>query len=370
VPKEGLQCLQENLKKGLAIVRRAIPKRCSLPQAECVLLESDGSRLKLTGTDLETAVSTWIGAQVDSDLAVMVKVRMLTNAINSLPNERISLKIVDKQLRLTCEGGVLNLLIKHAAEDYPPIPSVEGDPVTLDPESLRRAIRQTEIAVSGGKTRPVLQAINMRLDGRKLTLAAADDYRLAVHDMELDAEHEQCEINIPDRAVRILYALLAKEEEAIAMTLDASNVRFDLRNTVITMHLVDGTFPQYLQLIPKNWGTKVTVYRADLLRKIQSVGLVARYGEGIVRLEILAGSKVKLSAKSGEIGQYVVEIDAALEGQEGKVAFNYLYLTEALEVMDSEQVTLEITPPSSPVVLRPVGRDNYTYVFMPMFVQW
>lgn len=371
---KGVQVLQENLKAGLATIRRVIPKRCTLPQCSCVLLESDGGLLKLTGTDLESAIQTWIGARVDSDLAVMVNAGVLISAVDSLPNERVSLEIVDKQLRLTCEDRVLCLPLERAAEDFPPIPGVIGDYVTLDPEGLRRAIRQTEIAAATYDTRPVLQAINMRLDGQKLTLAAADGFRLAVHDMELDHAYPQREANIPVRAMRLLYALLAKEEEAFHMTLGTSNARFYLRNVVITTHLVDASYPNYSQLIPTNWETKVTVRRADFLSEIRAAGNLARYGAGIVRLEAWLRDdtgRVRLTGKGEEVGDYSAEIDAALEGQEGRVAFNYPYLTEALQVMDCELVTLELTSPSSPGVIRPVDpRNDYSYTFMPMFVNW
>jgi len=154
-----------------------------------------------------------------------------------------------------------------------------------------------------------------------------------------------------------------------------SQALFRLKNIELVSQLVQGTFPQYSQLIPQSYNTRVVVDVAEFLRATKTASIFARDGSGIVRLMITTGSqatpgKVTVSARSEEIGDNVGEIDAVVEGAEAKIAFNGKYLIDVLGVLRESQVALETTSPSSPGVIRPVGVDNYLHVVMPMFVQW
>jgi len=154
-----------------------------------------------------------------------------------------------------------------------------------------------------------------------------------------------------------------------------SQALFRLKDTELVSQLVQGTFPQYAQLIPQSYDTRVVVDVAEFLRAARTAAIFARDGSGIVRLVITPGGeltpgKITVSARSEEIGDDVGEIDAIVEGEEAKIAFNGKYLTDVLGVLRESQVALETTNPSSPGVVRPVGVDNYIHVVMPMFVQW
>jgi DNA polymerase-3 subunit beta len=144
---------------------------------------------------------------------------------------------------------------------------------------------------------------------------------------------------------------------------------FRLKNIELVSQLVQGTFPNYAQLIPQSYNTRAVISVADFLRATKTASIFARDGSGIVRL-VIAPGKVVVSARSEEVGDDVGEIDAVVEGEEAKIAFNGKYLTDVLSVLSESQVALEATSPSSPGVIRPVGVENYIHVVMPMFVQW
>jgi DNA polymerase-3 subunit beta len=148
-----------------------------------------------------------------------------------------------------------------------------------------------------------------------------------------------------------------------------------LKNVELVSQLIQGTFPNYAQLIPQSYNTKAVINVADFLRATKTASIFARDGSGIIRLVVAPGGemtpgKVVVSARSEEVGDDVGEIDAVVEGEEAKIAFNGKYLTEVLSVLHEAQVALETTSPSSPGVIRPVGAENYIHVVMPMFVQW
>lgn len=373
-----LSCLQENLSKGLSVVGRAVSTRTTLPITNNVLLATDQSRLKLAATNLEIAISCWIGAKVEAEGAITIPARLLTEFVNSLPADRIDLSLSKRTLELRCarfEAHISGI----DAEDFPPIPSVaEGMSAQVEPEALRQGISQVVFATAPEDTRPVLTGVHCDFEGEKLTLAAADGFRLAVHTTTLLSEVEpRVEVIIPGRALTELNRLIGDQEEPVQIAINPgkSQILFRLKNVELVSQLIQGTFPNYRQLIPQSYGTRAVVETKDFLRATRTASIFARDGSGIVRLYITPGEelspgKITLSARSEQVGDNLGEIDALVEGEEAKIAFNGKYLLDVLNVVPQEKVALEITTPSSPGVLRPVGSDNYVHVVMPMFVQW
>jgi len=369
-----LSCLQENLTKGLGIVGRAVATRTTLPITSNVLLATDQSRLKLVATNLEIAISCWLGARVEEEGSITVPARLLIDFVNSLPNDRIDINLApgSRTLELKCarfEGRINGV----EAEEFPPIPTIgEGVTAKIAPEALRLAITQVAFAAATEETRPVLTGVHSEFDGAKLTMAAADGFRLAVHEAPLASPvTEKVELIIPARALTELHRLLGEEEEPIEITINParSQVLFRLRDVELVSQLIQGTFPNYTQLIPQSYTTRAEMSLAEFIKATRTAAIFAREGSAIVRLQITP-EKVVLSARAEEVGDNVGEVDAVVEGEEAKIAFNSKYLTDVLGVLHEERVALETASPSSPGVIRPVGVDNYIHVVMPMFVQW
>ena len=375
-----LSCLQENLNRGLSIVGRAVATRTTLPITTNVLLAVDQSRLKLAATNLEMAISCWIGAKVEEEGAITVPARLLAEFIGSLPNDRVDINLSPRTKTLGLKCARFEARISGVdAKDFPPIPRIE-DAITTKVEinALRQGIGQVVFAAASEDSRPVLTGVDAEFDGDLLTLAAADGFRLAVYKLPLISPVSQkTEVIIPARTLAELNRLMADQEEAIEITVNPnkSQALFRLKNIELVSQLVQGTFPQYAQLIPQSYNTRVVVDVAQFLRAAKTASIFASDSGGIVRLVIAPGGeltpgKVTISARSEEIGDDVGEIDAIVEGEEAKIAFNSKYLIDVLGVLHEAQVALEITNPSSPGVIRPVGVDSYIHVIMPMFVQW
>ncbi|UCG10282.1 MAG: DNA polymerase III subunit beta [Dehalococcoidia bacterium] len=375
-----LSCLQENLNRGLGIVGRAVATRTTLPITNNILLSTDQSRLKLVATNLEMATTYWLGAKVEEEGTITVPARLLIEFVNSLPSEKIDISLFPKTKTLELRCARFEARISGTdAKDFPPIPKVEGGIKTkVEVDALHQGINQVVFAAATEESRPVLTGIDAQFDSKLLTLAAADGFRLAVFKLPIaTAAGQKTEVIIPARTLAELSRLAAEQEEAVEITINPgkSQALFRLKNTELVSQLVQGTFPQYSQLIPQKYTTRAVVDVASFLRATKTAAIFARDGSGIVRLQIASGGKtaagkITISARSEEIGDDVGEIDATVEGEEAKIAFNGKYLTEALSVLHEPKVALETTNPSSPGVLRPVGVDNYIHVIMPMFVQW
>jgi DNA polymerase-3 subunit beta len=375
-----LSCLQENLNRGLAVVGRAVATRTTLPITNNVLLATDEARLKLVATNLEVAISHWIGTKVEEEGAITVPARLLTEFISSLPSDKVKMSLSPRTKTLSIKCARFEARISGVdAKDFPPIPKVEDGLATrVEVEALRQGISRVVFAAATEESRPVLTGVKAEFDGDELTLAAADGFRLAVYKLPTAvAVSQRAEVIIPSRTLTELNRLMADQEEPVEITINPnkSQILFRLKSTELVSQLVQGSFPNYAQLIPQSFNSRAVVGVAEFLRATRTAAIFARDGSGIVRLVMSPGGepapgKMTVSARSEEIGDDVGELDAIVEGDEAKIAFNGKYLTDVLGVLHEEQVALETTNPSSPGVIRPVGVDNYTHVIMPMFVQW
>ncbi|ADJ26251.1 DNA polymerase III, beta subunit [Dehalogenimonas lykanthroporepellens BL-DC-9] len=374
-----LSCLQENLAKGLNIVGRAAAARSTLPITTNVLLATDEGRLKLSATNLEMAVTCWLGAKVEEEGSTTVPAKLMTEFIGSLPPEKVDMTLSgNKTLTLKC-GRFEARMTGVDAKDFPPVPRVEnGVNAKVDVAEFKKGVARVVFAAATDESRPVLTGIDAEFDGSVLTLAAADGFRLAVYKMTLsEPVSQKVKAIIPAKTLGEVSRLITDADESIGITVDTqkSQILFKLKNIELVSQLLQGTFPQYSQIIPQSHSTRVVLDVAQFLRASRAAQIFARDGGGIVRLIMTPGSgktpgRLSITARSEEIGDDQAELDAAISGDEAKIAFNGKYLLDVLSVLTEDQVALEVTGPSSPGVLRPVGSDNYIYVVMPMFVQW
>lgn len=375
-----LSCLQENLSRGLSIAGRAVATRSTLPITQNILLAAEQSRLKLSATNLEMATTCWVGAKVEQEGTITIPARLLIDFINSLPNELIELNLPPGTRTLELKSGRSQASINGIdAQDFPPIPQIIGGITTnIEASALREGITQVAFAAAIEESRPVLTGVNAEFDGSEFTLVAADGFRLAIYKTTVGISVAQkTEVIIPARTLNELNRLLGEQEEPVEITLNQqkSQALFRLRNAEIVSQLIQGSFPSYSQVTPQNYTTRAVVDIAEFLRVAKMSSIFARDASGIVRLTINPGAeltpgKMTISAQAEEIGSNINEIDALVDGEEAKIAFNVRYLSDVLSVLHQAQVALEVTTPSSPGVIRPIGVDNYVHVVMPMFVQW
>jgi DNA polymerase-3 subunit beta len=383
--KMKLSCLQENLSRGLAIVSRAVAARATLPITQNVLLSTDQSMLKLSATNLEIAITTWIGAMIEEEGSVTVPARLLNEFVNSLPNEKIELEVPSDSSVLQATCGRANAYVAHIhgtdAGEFPPIPTVdEGVAARIDPQILKSAIGRVAFAAATEESRPVLTGVEVKLSGDQFTLAAADGFRLAVqHGPLAQPVDTEIEVIVPARTLNELSRLLGDQEEAVEvmMTPAKGQVMFRTQGVELVSQLLQGAFPNYDQLIPQKYQTRAVFDLPTLLRATRTAAIFARDGSNIIRMQMEPDGdgggpgKAIISARSEEVGDNRGEIDAeSLEGGESKIAFNSRYLQDVLSVLERGKVALETTTPSSPGVFKPTGDDNYIHVVMPMFVQW
>ena len=251
-----LSCLQENLNKGLAVVGRAVATRTTLPITQNVLLATDRSMLKLSATNLEIAITTWIGASVEEEGSITVPARLLTEFVASLPSERLDMVATPqpKTLQLTCARSEARINGTDA-EEFPPIPTVEGGlSAKIDPGVFRTAVSQVVFAAATEESRPVLTGVKLDMEGENFTMAAADGFRLAVHKGQLvDPVSEPVSIILPARTLSELNRLVGDQDTPLEMTMTPAKgqVLFQTKNIELVFSAHPGHLPQLLSAYPR-----------------------------------------------------------------------------------------------------------------------
>ncbi len=373
-----VSCLQENLARGLNIVSRAVSVRTPLPVLANVLLATDNGRLRLAATNLEMSITAWIGASVEEDGALTVPARTLSDLVNTLSPERVDLEVAVRTNALHLACGATTATIKGIdAYEFPPIPepSDEDDRLKIPADVLKEAIGMVTFAASRDDSRPILTGVSVSYQSNLLTLAAADGFRLSVREIPLETDfYESFTFVVPARALSELARISSDDEEEIEMILprDRSQVLFHMKDVDLVSRLIDGVFPDYRQIIPRDAATRTVVYTADFLRACKRADIFAREANNTVRLSIepregMAGI-MRVRAQASEKGENEVILDASIEGEPIEIAFNVRYLIEVLSVIRNDQVVLKTSRPDKPGVLQPLGDEHFTHVVMPMHI--
>ena len=369
--------LQENLARGLGIVSKAVSPRSTLPVLANVLVASDEGRLRLSATNLEMGVTCWIPARIDEEGSTTVPSRTFSDLVSTLPSDQVLLKLDMQTQTLNVRGGTSTNDIKCIdAQEFPPlpVPDLEGA-VQINSGDFREMIHQVVFAASSDEARPVLMGVLVQVEKDKLTMAAADGFRLSVRKAVLSSPASvSVSAIVPSQALKELARVATDGEEPIYMVLPKGRgqVVFRVKDVEVVSQLIDGTFPDYQQIIPRKYNQRTLVSTSSLLKACKQAEIFAREGSNVARLNIKSSqgemqpSEVEISATSEETGKNETIIEATVDGGGLLIAFNVKFLREALEVIRTPNVAIETSAPNAPGVVKPVGDDQFLHVIMPM----
>jgi DNA polymerase-3 subunit beta len=368
--------LQESLARGLGIVSRAVSPRSTLPVLSNVLIASDEGRLRLSATNLELGITCWIGAKIEEEGSTTVPARTFSDLVGTLPAEQVSLNLNSSTQTLNVHCGPSNTDIKCIdAQEFPPlpVPDMEGS-ILLNVADFKDMISQVVFAASIDEARPVLMGVLVTVEKDKITMASADGFRLSVRTGTLSQPAVRpFTAIIPARALSELARVAGDGTEMISMVLpkDRGQVVFRMKEVELVSQLIDGTFPDYQQIIPRGHKSRTILSTPALLKACKQAEIFAREGSNVARFNIkstgdLEPGSVEISAQSEETGSNETIVAATIDGVGLLIAFNVKYLREVLEVVKSPNVALETSAANAPGVIRPVGDDNFLHVIMPM----
>jgi DNA polymerase-3 subunit beta len=342
-----------------------------------VLIASDEGRLRLSATNLELGITCWIPARIEEEGSTTVPSRTFNDLVSTLPADQVSLKLDVKTQTLNVRGGTSTNDIKGIdAQEFPPLPVPDlNGAVQINSGDFREMIHQVAFAASTDEARPVLMGVLVQVDKDKLTMAAADGFRLSVRKALLSSPvPAPVSAIVPAQALKELARVATDGEEPIYMALPKGRgqVVFRVKDVEVVSQLIDGTFPDFQQIIPRKYNQRTLVSTAALLKACKQAEIFAREGSNVARLNIkpaqgeMQPSEVEISATSEETGKNETIVEATVDGSGVLIAFNVKFLREALEVVRTPNVALETSAANAPGVVRPVGDEDFLHVIMPM----
>jgi len=373
-----ITCKQQDLSRGLSTVGHAVSSRSTLPILANILLSTDNGRLRLYATNLEIGINCWIDAEVHEEGTTTVPAKLITDLVNSLPQAPVDISVPEDSHTMNIKSLRSSANIKGMdPSEFPLSPNTEGSdaPIIVDAALLKEMISEVAFAAADEDSRPVFMGVLVQVSTGQVTFAAADSFRLAVRVSPLPGDSTlRNDIIIPARTLTELSRILPSEGVVqMIVTPNRSQVLFHTDNVDLLSRLIEGTFPNFRQIIPKEHTTRAVIETKEFAAAVKSVAPFARDSSNIARIKINGGGSegmepgtLTIEATAEDVGNNVSIINAAVDGPEQQIIFNVKYLSDVLAVLDTPEVALEITSAARPGVVKPVSSADYTYVIMPM----
>ncbi len=385
-----IRCLQENLSKGLSLAGRVTSTRSSLPVLANILIEAKEGQLRLVCSNLDVSINVWVNAVIEEEGAITVPVRLLTEFVTYLPpHEEVELvyDVKVKQVKVTSGTNHASFNTIEASE-FPQIPDslahFSEEPLQLNTPGLRSMIEQTVFAASTGAERPNLTGVEMHFNQGQLVMAATDGFRLSVRSAQLNLlMDDELKILVPARALAEMSRILTEADQdkpvQMAVTHNSNQILFDIPGApqergafgrvLLLCQLIDAQFPDYKRIIPTEHESRIITSTESLLQAAKVSFLFTKEHNNIITTAVdCEGNCISVSSESSEKGDSNNKIAATVEGDSITMSFNGQYLIDALNHMGSEDVVLEMTQPTRPCKVKPVGQsdDQFLHIIMPM----
>jgi DNA polymerase III subunit beta len=364
-----------DLLKGISTVQSAVASKNTMPILANVLLEAKDKKLELVATDLDMGIRCSVQAEVVDKGSITINAKKLSDIVRELPEASVDLEIDDNhKMILVCQKSSFKV---HGLpkDDFPILPEVKKDKFfKVKGSLLQEMIHKSIFAVSTDETRYVLNGVFFQAEGGKLRMVATDGHRLAFIQKKLEGKaDEKCSVIIPTKTLNELSKVISdvgkgKEDEVIVeITATDNQIKFVVGGVEIVSRLIEGQFPNYEQVIPKESDKKLEASTADLAAATRRVAILTSEKSNSIRYQV-KGNKLTISSKTPDMGEAKEEMDVVYKGEEISIAYNAKYVLDVLKNVGTDAVLIELTQPLSPGILRPKGDSDYLCVIMPMRV--
>ena len=359
-----LTVTQENLSRALGTVSRIASSRGSLPILSNVLLRTQNNQLLVAATNLDVAISETIGAKVKADGSITIPARLMQDYVASLPSGTLTLEVTDNKLKLTTEHHSSSIN-GTPADDFPEMPTIDkGDVVEITGASLKTALQQVLFAASSDDARPVLTGLFLHSMNGKLYAAATDSYRLA--EKMISKLEKDVSLLIPASSLQDVLRVMRDDTGVVSINYDEQQARFSVGPVELVTRLIEGKYPDYRKLLPKEYETSAVLKRADLQEITKVSSLFAREAAGGVTVTIKEDEKqVSIKSIASQVGENNAVADAEVSG-DAVITMNSRYILDALSAFEGNKIQINVNGKLDPCVLTDPENDDYLHVVMPV----
>lgn len=359
-----LRIHKQELSKHIGIVQKAISGRTPMPILEGILMECSNNQIKLTGSDGEISIETYVDAFIEEEGSVVIGSRIFGDIVRKLPNAMVSIDVEGTNIKITCEQSEFNILGQNTKE-YPNLPIVEEiNSITISGEKLKEGIKSTEFAVSLDEVRPALTGVLMDIHKESISFVALDGYRMSlkIEDVKNNFEREAI---VPSRSCNELIKIMEEDLEEVTLIFSNNHISVNLGNTVFYTKLINGEFFAYEGLVRREHTKYVKVNRMDFLNSLERASLLAKEERAnLVKLDIRDGEI--LIESNSDIGNVHELVPCEKDGEDLKIAFNSKYLIEGIRTIPTAEIILQFTDAINPCIIQPPEREDYIYLVLPV----
>ena len=354
---------------SIALASKAVASRPSHPILAFLLMvvDEDEQSISLTGFDNSIGITTTFPAQIEEGGKIALPARLLNDIVSRLSDAEISFSSSKGENEYQIKSNNSKYSIRGmTSEDFPELPYVEEDAIALDPANLQEALKSTLFAVSSDETKQVLTGAYLSIGVEGLEACSTDGHRLAVFGSVQD---KISECTIPSRALNEVQRLAEKTKDPIQFKMDQGQAMFEFGNTILFTRLLEGQYPNYRQLIPRQFSRQLNVDRRALLQSLERISVLADQKNNIVKLSLDSAQELILSVDAQDVGSGRESLPAQFTGDAIDIAFNVKYLLDVLKVLGTSEVMIQINTPTSPAVISPIGGAKFTGLIMPVQIR-
>ncbi|MFA6547989.1 MAG: DNA polymerase III subunit beta [Candidatus Magasanikbacteria bacterium] len=370
-----ITCTKENLSKALSIVGGIANKNTTLPILGNVLIKADDQNTEIITTNLELAIIAHIRSKVDEPGSFTVPSRTITDFVSLLSDEKIEMEVKENELVITC--GKSSTKIKGTpADEFPVIPSVNtGNGFLFNAEQLKNGLGQTVSSLAKSEIRPELSGMYFGFNTSYyagLIMAATDSYRLAEKKIKILQGEGEFKIIVPGRTTQEIIHILSladndEQEKNVRVLVGENQIAMHYGNIQLVSRLVEGNYPDYAQIIPKEFKTSAVFDTNKMSKEIKMASLFTTIGVNAISCQINSREGVmKLASTSSQTGEYSSEISAEINGDDNSIMLNHRYVLDGLNNIKSEMSTIKIINADSPCLFVPSNDDSFVYIVMPI----
>jgi len=359
--------LQTHLMSALTKTTRVISSKAQLPILQNILMETHEEFLYIAGTNTETTVVTKTNAKIEKPGGVCVPAKLFMEFVSTLPEGQVDCVYKEGSLLITC-GGYEATIPCVAREEFPPLPEItKGKEIEVPKTTLVSSLEEVLFAAAIDEGRPVLTGIKIKKTNEGVLMVATDGYRLSLKKVSVSLG-EDTDVIIPSRALLEVVRIGQEEKKDDKMffkKVDESQLGFFIGNTEVYTRLIDGEYPNFEKILPKQYTTRVTIQKELLVKATKSAALFARDNANIIKFHIEEG-KVIVSANTPQVGKNTIELDAEVEGEGGDIAFNSRFVIDFLNHFGEDVVVFEMTGSLNPGVFKSPKQDDFLHIIMPV----
>lgn len=360
-----LQCKTEQLKNAVSVADRMTGKNLTLPTLQAVLLIASGKSLKVRSTNLTVGIEIEIPSTIQEEGVTLIKGDILSSVINNL-NAKSDINLTLQNENLCISSGTTKSIIKCLPQDeFPTLPIVEGESFEINSSVFQEGIRSVYFSAATTEIKPEIASIFIYTENENLCFVATDSFRLSEKKIKVKQLPEIPKILIPYKSIADILRVLDLYVDEVKISFSRNQLSLSGKGIYFTTRLIDGAFPDYRMIIPKEEKIKVVLMKQELLNTLRLSTVFADKFFQIIFSVDSSTKKVLISSKNNDVGSAESFIDAVVSGGAIEVSFNLKYFLDVFQTITSDSIAISFTEPNKPIVIRGVHDQSFLYLLMP-----